>query len=70
MNREKLVAQVSVEGAARDLYEGSQLPKVIMVARARVTRALTDLECTPWPAQVAFGRWWAYLGSITDLMAL
>ncbi len=30
----KLVTRVTVEGAAQDLYEGSQLPKVYKVARA------------------------------------
>ncbi len=28
MDRGKLVAQVTVKNAARDLYKGSQLPKV------------------------------------------
>ncbi len=44
--------------------------RAIMVARARVTRALTDLQCTPRPAQMEYSRQWAYVRSITDLMAL
>ncbi len=57
IDRGKLVARVTVKGAAQDLYEGASFPRFIMVARARVTRALTDLECTPRPAQTAFSRW-------------
>ncbi len=40
-----------------------------MVARAGVTRALTDFECTTQSAQMAFSRRWTYARSITDLMA-
>ncbi len=53
IDRGKLVTRVTVEGAARysTFTRAASFPWFIMVARARVTRALTDLECTPRPAQ-------------------